>query len=176
MAQTKADQGYLAFVSRLTDLLSNYTPRDLRMFLDAARRGVPSMFPVIEACIEMVESAPRGTRGKSVSIGPSQIGIYPERLHLFDLLRSRDLFPSNADLALFAARVVPKMTRKRFGKMSRSDIAVRIIDYLETLDLDKRRRLEDSMRKAIDSISAGLEGKPESFFLQWEKIIKAIRC
>jgi hypothetical protein len=92
-------------------------------------------------------------------------------MHLFDLLREPRLFPSNLDLSEFAARVLPNMSRKRFDKMSRGDIAARIIEYLETRDPHTRERLEASMR---DAMTSGSHADRQSFLSQWEKIIKGI--
>jgi hypothetical protein len=94
-------------------------------------------------------------------------------MHLFDMLRDKRLFNSNSDLADFAGRVLPSMSRHRFDKMSRGDIAARIIEYLETRDRNTREQLEASMRTAM---ATGVE-KPadrKSFLSQWEKIIKGI--
>lgn len=174
MAHNSADREFLAFVSKLTELLSSYSSKDLRLFHRLARRGFPSILPVVEACIQVAESR-RARTWKTPTKSEIVQGLdRSEGLHLFDLLRSKKLFPTNSGLADFAARVVPKMTRKRFDKMSRSDIAARIIDYLETLDSNKRRNLEVAMRKAIASISAGMKEEPQSFFSQWERIIKGI--
>ena len=94
-------------------------------------------------------------------------------MHLFDLLRERQLFPSNPDLSEFAGRVLPSMSRKRFDKMSRSDIAARILEYLEKKDSRTRKSLEISMREAMKT---GRQGKVDrkSFQSEWEKIIKGI--
>jgi hypothetical protein len=95
------------------------------------------------------------------------------RMHLFDMLREKKLFKSNSDLADFAGRVLPSMSRHRFDKMSRGDIAARIIEYLETRDLRTREELEASMRAAM---SSGVDKPAErkSFLSQWERIIKGI--
>lgn len=95
------------------------------------------------------------------------------QMHLFDLLRERQLFPSNTDLSEFAGRVLPNMSRKRFDKMSRSDIAARILEYLEKKDVRARKSLETSMREAMKT---GTRGKVDrkSFQSEWEKIIKGI--
>jgi len=82
----------------------------------------------------------------------------PTHMHLFDLLRDRQLFPSNSDLSDFAARVLPSMTSKRFDKMSRGEIVAKLIDYVETRDAMIAKPEKTSDRK--------------SFFSKWEKIIK----
>jgi hypothetical protein len=87
------------------------------------------------------------------------------------MLRDRRLFPSNLELADFAVRIIPNIPRSRFSKISRPEIAARIIDFIETLTPDIRQNLEESMREAM---AADVE-KPsdrKSFFQQWERIIK----
>ncbi len=92
-------------------------------------------------------------------------------MHLFDMLRDKKLFPSNFDLSEFAGRVLPGMSRKRFEKVSRADIAARIIEYLETKDSRTREDLEASMRAAMTADSPKPADR-KSFFSQWESIIK----
>jgi hypothetical protein len=94
-------------------------------------------------------------------------------MHLFDMLRDRRLFPLNSDLADFAGKVLPDMGSYRYDKMSRGDIASRIIEYLETRDRKTRQGLESSMREAMDS-STDKPAVRKSFFAKWEKIIKGI--
>jgi hypothetical protein len=96
-------------------------------------------------------------------------------MHLFDLLRDKRLFATNSDLADFAGRVLPGTSRYRFEKLSRGDIAARIIEHLETLDPQTRDRLEESMREALESSKAEiLKRDKKSFFSKWEEIIKGI--
>ena len=95
-------------------------------------------------------------------------------MHLFDLLREKRLFASNTDLASFAAKVLPGIKGNRFDKMSRGDIAARIIEFLETKDSSTRRELEASMREAMDSTISGRAVDRRSFVSKWEKIIKGI--
>jgi len=95
-------------------------------------------------------------------------------MHLFDMLRDKRLFPSNSDLSDFAGRVLPGMSRTRFEKVSRADIAARIIEYLETKDRRTRDELESSMKEAMASSGTGKSADRKSFFSRWEKIIKGI--
>ena len=68
---------------------------------------------------------------------------------LFDRLREKKLFPSNSELAEFAGNILPGIKGNRFDKMSRGDIAARVIEYLETKDPRTREALEASMRDAM---------------------------
>jgi hypothetical protein len=97
----------------------------------------------------------------------------PSQMHLFDLLRSKKLFPSNSILADFAARIMPNMRVYRWDKMSRADIASRVIEYLEDRDPRTREQLESSMREAMTSPTPKTTDR-KSFLSQWEKIIKGI--
>jgi hypothetical protein len=63
------------------------------------------------------------------------------------------------------------MVRRRFDKMSRGDIAARIIEYLETRNPRTRQTLETSMREAITAGSVKTSDR-KSFFSKWERIIK----
>jgi hypothetical protein len=95
------------------------------------------------------------------------------QMHLFDLLRSKKLFPSNQILADFAGNIMPDMRTYRFDKMSRADIAGRIIEYLEDRDPRTREQLETSMREAMQTPVPKLSDR-KSFLSKWEKIIKGI--
>lgn len=127
---------------------------------------------VIDCYILMAESA-------DTHVGPStrvrNTSKKERQIHLFDLLRDRRLFPLNSDLVSFAARIVPGMERNRLSKISKSEIAARIIDYLDTLEPDRRKRLEESMREALRSPRKKMPAEQkESFFTKWERIIKRI--
>ncbi len=97
-------------------------------------------------------------------------------MHLFDLLRQRAFFPQNLDLASFAARVLPNLRKFRFDKMSRGDIAARIIESIEESDPKTREALEVSMRQALQEMTKRSVGDTEnerlSFLSKWERIIK----
>ena len=184
MSQDKHYQSYLAFVSKLSDLIASHTLEDLQLFLSKARNGFPDIVPVIESCIYTLDKNVCNANKKISRKAKILAKIRPEvqkdlvtirqEIHLFDLLRSKELFPNNRDLAEFATRVLPGMVKRRYDKMSKAGIAGIIIGYLETLNAGKRKRLEKSMREAIISKSVGSKEERQSFFSEWEKIIKGI--
>ncbi len=220
MVQKKDHRSYMNFISKLTDLVSQYSLKELNDFLKNVKKGFPSAASLIEATIKMVDIGSQNNRDIS-SIKPKksnitvrflQNGVSPDYgtftkgeereikltdaklflkrgvaekkvdlnnktsdIHLFDLLRSKELFPTNIDLANFGKRVLHRMVKRRFDKMSRADIAGRIIEHIETQDPKRRRLLEKSMREAISLIKSGEKEEPTSFFSQWENIIKGIR-
>ncbi len=174
-------QAYMAFVSKLTDLVSDYSAEDLRSFLASARRGFPGVVPVVEAYIEML-NATSGSQSARSKVGEPYgertsltAGHTPENQeNLSDLLCSKTLFPTNKDLINFAIQVLPDMPKRRYDKMSRCEIVEKICHYLDKLNSRKRMRLERAMRKAIEIMSAEEEREVDSFFSQWERIIKGI--
>ena len=184
MPRKKGHQAYLDFISRVTELTADYSLEDLRSFFKSASHGFPIMVNVVEAYLVLATSEQGTTKAKSFGKNkvvpqdsPKTIegsSAKRENVHLFDLLRSKELFPTNSDLAGFAGRIFPRIDKRRFNKMSRGDIAARIIEHLETLNSQKRVNLEASMRKAISTISDGEPRERESFFSQWEKIIKGL--
>lgn len=143
------------------------------MFRSLASREYPYLVPLIDQYVKLTERS-----AVDVSAGvPRATRVSPKRqtkvgeMHLFDLLREKKLFPSNADLAQFAGKILPGIKGHRFDKMSRGDIAARVIEYLETKDRRTREALEASMREAMWPNNA----KPierQSFMSKWEKIIK----
>ncbi|MGH6980805.1 MAG: hypothetical protein ACREFC_06325, partial [Stellaceae bacterium] len=72
---------------------------------------------------------------------------------------------------------VPHMRTYRFDKMSRSDIAARIIEYIEDSGPGTREALEASMREALGAIGKRppKDAERQSFISEWENIIKGRR-
>lgn len=174
MVQDRRHRGFLQFLRKVVDVPLGYSKSDLLNFRSLAAKDYPSIVHLIDEYITFAERSdtdtlPTGSTGRA----KSKSSLDPSQMHLFDMLRDKRLFNSNSDLADFAGRVLPSMSRHRFDKMSRGDIAARIIEYLETRDRNTREQLEASMRTAM---ATGVE-KPadrKSFLSQWEKIIKGI--
>jgi hypothetical protein len=170
---------FMNFISSLSGLVSEHSARELIDYRKLARRSFPSLVPIVDSLLYVTDIEQRrsggllqheaSARARPLNYVNGDVSSPPR--HLFDLLRSKELFPTNSELALFAASVLPGMTRKRFDKMSRADIAARIIEYLETLNIEKKRRLEESMRNAIQTKSSSRRDR-QSFFAVWEGIIK----
>lgn len=172
LVKDRRHQALLRFVARLTETAAAYSKDELVTFRSVATKEYPSLVPLIDEYVRIAERnvtdvQPR--RGK-LSAKPRR----PEaQIHLFDLLREKKLFPSNSDLAQFASRVMPNIKDRRFHKMSRADIAARIIEHLETLNGRTREALEASMREAMQSTPEKTSDR-KTFFSTWEKIIKGI--
>jgi hypothetical protein len=158
---------------------SGYSKEDLIAFRNQAFRNYPLLVPLIDAYLRLAEESDTETFSLGGPLFPSankqKSGKKSDasQMHLFDLLRSKKLFPSNSLLAQFAARSMPKMSTYRFDKMSRADIASRIIEYLEDRDPRNREELETSMREAMQT-PAPKHTDRQSFLSKWEKIIKGI--
>ena len=167
---------FLRFVSRLTSVAAGISKEDLDEFARVARRDFPWLERIIHGYLDLAIRADsdvvRHSVGRRRTSAPENFD--PRHMHLFDLLRSKQLFPSNADLANFAGRILPNMTRRRFDKMSRGDIAARIIEYLETLDSSTRNRLEDAVRTAAARSHSSGTATSDTFFQRWESIIKGL--
>jgi len=163
---------YLRFASQITQLLSEYSIEDLRAFLSAARHGFPSMMPVIEACIKMVDYSPqRGTppRHDGDVVGQHRSSSLP------GLFFSAKAFPRNNHLGEFATKLVPSFPLMRFDKMSRKKIVRKIMACLDALPRNHRRDVEGKMIKIITSLeSAQAEGNEDRFFSTWEAVIKRL--
>lgn len=167
-------QAWLKFIRRVADLTADYTIDDLWGFRNFARVETPLFVPLIEAYIKLAEKS-EATAGRYLSTKRRKRN--GSQMHLFDLLREKTFFPQNLDLAQFASRVLPNMRTFRFDKMSRSDIAARIIEYLENQsDLGARERLESSMKEALTELKRRPTKPTErkSFLSKWERIIKGI--
>jgi hypothetical protein len=168
MPEDQEHQALLRFIRKVIDVPGAHTKDDLIAFRDAASRAYPALVPVIEAYIYLSDQSDTDV--------PSRLGrrqTSPRAPHLFDLLREKQLFPSNSDLSAFAARVLPNISDRRFNKMFRADIAARIIEHLEARDPRTRQELEKSMRDALTARPETHTDR-ESFLSKWERIIKGI--
>ncbi len=164
-------QSLLRFIRRVVDVPLGYSKQDMITFRTVAIKDHPSLVPLID---EYIRLAARHDSDVEISATKrTKKRGDPQQMHLFDLLREKKLFPSNNDLSDFAGRILPNMSRRRFNKMKRSDIAARIIEYLETLNGSKREALEASMREAM-VVGPEKAADRKSFFSTWEKIIKGI--
>ena len=167
----------ISFIKKILDIPYGYSKDELIAFRSRAFTQYPSMLPIIDNFLDLADQSDTDVglnRPFGPSKGTSRVRKRGVEMHLFDLLRDRRLFPSNSDLANFASRVLPGMTRRRFDKMSKGDIAARIVEYLETLDAKTRERLEASMHDAMQSSEPKRPAVRESFFSKWERIIKKI--
>jgi hypothetical protein len=173
-AKDTAQKRFLRFVSKLTDALTQVSPDDLNDYERWASEGYVHLIPILKGCEELLRRfGPEINR----PVGSYRLPVrnrYKDSEHLFDLLRSKEYFPTNLELAQFASHILPDMSAKRFDKMSRADIAARIIEYLETFDPRTRKKAEYSMRTALMRLPASEKGIDQSFFSQWQRIIKGI--
>jgi hypothetical protein len=174
VVQDYRHKSLLQFIRKVVDVPLGYSKDDLTTFRSLASKQYPSLVPVIDEYLHLAEKSDsgvpaRGSEKKQLSSKKDDA----ERLHLFDLLRQRRFFPSNGDLSDFAARVLPAMSRTRFDKMSRGDIAARIVEYLEERDPGTRESLEESMRAAMSGSQKPADRN--RFLSEWEKIIKGIQ-
>jgi hypothetical protein len=163
----------LQFIKRIVDVAGGYSKDDLISFRSTASQQYPTLVPVIDEYIRLAERSDTEVESIREKDSGSRYGTKIERMHLFDLLREKKLFPSNSDLVEFAERILPDMRAYRYDKMSKSDIAARVLEYLETLPAKQKAKLEDSMRSAMTKNSAGRTDH-RSFLTTWERIIKGI--
>jgi hypothetical protein len=162
----------LTLIRRIIDVPLAYSKNDLIELRSAASMQYPAIVPLIDEYIRLAELS--DTDVILSTANERQIRkrrASAQEMHLFDLLRERKLFPTNADLAEFAVRVIPEIPKSRFLKISRAEIAARIIDYLETLNPQTREKLEASMRDAV-AVAPRQKADRQSFFSKWERIIK----
>lgn len=177
MLKNKKHKAFLKFISKLADISSLYNPEELKQFLKIAECDFPAFKPTIKTLITLTKktSSEVSYRLKSNTQNFNRFTVdnaSKKHSHLFDLLRSKELFATNSELANFAKRVLPSISNKRFDKMSRGDIATRIIEYIE--GHKKKDLLEKTMRDALVSMSdyPTDNQKKQTFFRKWEDIVK----
>jgi hypothetical protein len=176
VVQDYSHKALLRFVRKIVDVPVGYSKQDLIIFRNLASTEYPSLVPLIDAYLLLAERADTEVQLQAHALGQkaTKRKTEPRQMHLFDLLRDRRLFPQNSDLSDFAVRILPNMTRRRFDKMSRGDIAARIIEYLESRDPRTRESLETSMREAMTSGTDSKLPDKRSFLTKWERIIKGL--
>jgi hypothetical protein len=175
VVQDTRHKPWLNFVRKALDVPSGYSSEELRAFLSIAKRENPSLLPLIEDYLNIAHRSEIPENLRITYSSPKR--SKSSQMHLFDLLREKTFFPQNLDLAQFAARVMPHMRTYRFDKMSRSDIAARIIEHIEGSDPRARGALERSMRDGLTAMKGRKQPKDvdrRSFLTKWEKIIKGI--
>ena len=174
MTSENRHKAWLSFVRKALDVPVGYTKDELLAFRGVAVREHPSLVSIIEDYLRLAENSE-----VTVSLGKERSAkkrMNAAQMHLFDLLREKKFFPQNIDLAQFASRVLPSMRAFRFDKMSRGDIAARIIEYIENSDPRSRAKLEESMRDALSAMKRRPAGgvDRQSFLSKWERIIKGL--
>jgi hypothetical protein len=181
VAEDRRHVAFLAFAQKALGVPASYSKDELEQFAQIARTASPLLADVIEGYIRIAQLTNTNVEPVRPEIPPAPKNpdkASPGRaMHLFDMLRQKQLFPTNADLAKFAASILPNMSREsreRFRKVSRSEIAARIIDYLETLDPGTRDALERSMRGAMTR-GTSRPADRRDFLSTWERIIKGMK-
>jgi hypothetical protein len=176
MAQDLKHRALLQFIRKIIEVPVGYSKEDLMIFRSIASRDYPAFVPLMDDYLRMAENADTDvSSGRSAGKRAAASADKVAPMHLFDMLRDKKLFPTNSDLSEFAGRILPGMSRARFEKVSRADIAARIIEYLETKERHTRDELEASMRSAIAKPGSATPTNRKSFFSQWENIIKGIQ-
>jgi hypothetical protein len=168
-------KSWLTFVRKVFDVAANYTVEELSEFRSMAERENSALGQIVDGYYKLArrsESRVMDHPGR-----PASNRTRGSQMHLFDLLREKKFFPMNSDLALFAERVVPRMRAYSFDKMARSDIAARIIEFIENSDPRARAALEKSMRDALTAMKSSPKSSRSerlSFLSKWERIIKGL--
>lgn len=170
LVQDNRHRRLLQFIKRIVEVPLGYSKDDLVLLRSSATKDYPAFVPLIDEYVRLADKAAidlssTERRSGARSPGPS------DEMHLFDLLREKKLFPSNAELAEFAEKILPGIKGNRFDKMSRADIAARMVEYIESKDPGTRRELVASMREAMKPHRTRPTER-QSFLSKWEKIIK----
>tara|TARA_R110000868_G_scaffold226872_1_gene479786 strand:- start:317698 stop:318216 length:519 start_codon:yes stop_codon:yes gene_type:complete len=172
MSRERRHKAYLEFVSKLTSLVSKYSTEDLEEFIEISHSGYSHLIPMINAMSRIASASESNVR--PISRRSKMVVEAGGGTHLFDLLRSKKLFPRNADLSEFAGRILPGIESHRFDKMSRGDIAGRIVEFVESMDMSRRKQLEQSMMDTLGKTEVVRAGDKKTFFTRWEEIIKGV--
>jgi hypothetical protein len=171
LVQDNRHRRLLQFIKRIIEVPLGYSKDDLILLRSAASREYPALVSLIDEYLRLADRStldlPSGNERRTRSVSSRE----SRDMHLFDMLREKKLFPSNSELAEFAGKILPGIKGNRFDKMSRGDIAARVIEYLETKDPRTREALEASMRDAMKP-DRKRPMERQSFLSKWERIIK----
>ena len=171
LVQDNRHKRLFQFIKRIVEVPLGYSKDDLVLLRSLASKEYSALLPLIDEYVRLAERSATNMPSASERRVHPGANRQPNDMHLFDMLREKKLFPSNAELAEFAGKILPGIRGNRFDKMSRGDIAARVIEYLETKDSKTREALEVSMREAMKPDRP----KPierQSFLSKWENIIK----
>ena len=166
---TLSHKDFFAFQRRVDELLSAYEIADLVEFERRSARGMPHLAALLR---ELIQLARKGEAADSLK-APLK-SMTPRKsapLTVVELLKSRDIFPTNKDLGDFALRV----TGKKIGWDwdSRGNLANRVWTLLKALDNDRRSDALVQLRNI--AVHRGLPTDAvadKSFFARWEEVIK----
>ena len=174
MVQHTTSSKFLDFVSKITGSLSDYNRADLESFLETARNTWPALVPLIRECLELVAASyPNHSQVRRPSKpSPAQPQRGTDTAALTAVLGSRELFPTNASLVDFARQILPHLPVRRFDKMSREKIIATVLTSLQQLDKRQQGQVYSAIRDAIERLSPHSGRTAQSFFSQWENIIK----
>jgi hypothetical protein len=171
LVQDNRHRRLLQFIKRIIEVPLGYSKDDLILLRSAASREYPLLVSLIDEYVRLADRStldlPSGNERRARNVTSRE----SRDMHLFDMLREKKLFPSNSELAEFAGKILPGIKGNRFDKMSRGDIAARVIEYLETKDPRTREALEASMRDAMKP-DRKRPIERQSFLSKWERIIK----
>jgi hypothetical protein len=128
LVKIRRHDAWPTFARDAANVAAGYSQDDLFAFRHLAQTEYPALVPIIDGYIDLITRSETGVVPRGIARKPEK---QPKSIHLFDLLREKTFFPQNLDLARFAARVLPGIKTYRFDKMSRGDIAARIIEHIE---------------------------------------------
>lgn len=181
---SRGHKDWLEFLRKAADLPIGYSIDDLIWFKTIAERQYPALAPLVSACIYLVQQSDMKIAAEGLDLKGSgkeesrhtEPSRNPEPISsdLSSLFMSQELFPRNNDLATFALRLMPDMRSYRFDKMSRGEIASRLVQHVERLDSKKRIQLETALREAVSALGEK-SADTRSFVSKWENIIKSIK-
>lgn len=183
-------RAFMGFLSRVSAVLADYSREELLEFGRMATRSYPALADLVDAALRMGdqgrESAPvdqvRSAAEESTELpqaersGAAQARVRQRNIgsKLEMLLSSRSLFPTNDELVQFAMRTVPGMSRSGLAGKGRSFVVRRIVAQIAKLDPERREEISRALQQAVDGYAHGAFADPQSFFSQWEKIIKGM--
>lgn len=166
-------KGLLGLVKKIVDVPLGYSKEDLIALRNIATTQYPALVDIIDQYIHLTDASDTWfAASRSTNASRRAKSSSSQNMHLFDMLRNEKLFPTNLELADFASRIMPSIPKRRFAKISRPEIAARILDHLEKLPVGTRRKLEASMREAMAENIPPETGR-QSFLSKWERIIKS---
>ena len=146
-------KAWLDFVRKAMELPIEYSIGNLEKFRRISQDQYPALVKVIESYISLIRqsSINEVSSSKKSASSSKTLSTNSDHVPLLDLLRDTRIFATNRDIASFAQKIVPNMRNYRFDKMAKSDVALRIIQYLETLNPKTRQMLEASMRESLNA-------------------------
>jgi hypothetical protein len=169
LKKTLSHKDFFGFQRRVDEPLSAYEISDLEEFETRSARGMPHLAALLRELIHLAKKGEAGDTQRTPPKSTAPRKVTPRTV--VELLKSREIFPTNKDLGDFALKVAGKKIGWDWD--SRDNLADRVWTLIRALDNNRRSDALVQLRNI--AVHRGLPTEAvadKSFFARWEEVIK----